>query len=65
MNARNRQLDLVKNLNTDFLSQKNKVGEFISIYIKAEIFAKKLQIYYKRDIEKSTRKWQDENLYHP
>lgn len=49
---RNRELKAVNALDPGFSCQ-GLVGEFISLYIQSEIFAKKLQYYYRTDMKKT------------
>jgi len=50
--ARNKELNAVLALDPGFSCQ-GLVGEFISVYIQSEVFAKKLQNYYRTDTKKS------------
>lgn len=50
--ARNKELKSVLALDPGFSCQ-GLVGEFIGIYIQSEVFAKKLQQYYRTDTKKS------------
>lgn len=49
---RNRELRAVKALDPGFSCQ-GIVGEFIGVYIQSEVFAKKLQAYYRTDSNKT------------
>jgi hypothetical protein len=51
-NARNKELDSVRNLDPNFSCQ-GDVGTFIGLYLQSEVFAKKLQRYYRTDTNKS------------
>lgn len=50
--ARNKELKSVLALEPGFSCQ-GSVGEFIGVYIQAEVFARKLQQYYRTDTKKS------------
>ena len=47
-NVRNKELRGVLNLDPGFYCQ-GAVGKFIGLYIQSEVFAKKLQHYYRTD----------------
>lgn len=49
---RNKELRIVHSLDPGFSCQ-GIVGEFIGIYIQSEVFAKKLQTYYRTDSNKT------------
>lgn len=50
--ARNKELESVHALDPGFSCQ-GEVGEFIGVYIQSEVFAKKLQNYYRKDTNKT------------
>ena len=50
--ARNKELKAVQDLDPGFTCQ-GLVGKFIGVYIQSEVFAKKLQVYYRTDTNKS------------
>jgi hypothetical protein len=52
--ARNKELDSVKTLDPQF-SCEGDVGIFIGLYLQSEVFAKKLQRYYRTDVKKNGR----------
>lgn len=52
--SRNKELKAVQLLDPGFSCQ-GSVGEFIGLYIQSEVFAKKLQQYYRTDTNKSGR----------
>lgn len=51
-NARNKELKAVRALDPGFSCQ-GLVGKFIGVYMQSEVFAKKLQVYYRTDTNKS------------
>ena len=51
-NVRNRELKSVRCLDPGFSCQ-GKVGNFVGLYIQSEVFAKKLQHYYRIDVKKA------------
>tara|TARA_R110001583_G_scaffold170193_1_gene323544 strand:+ start:553 stop:993 length:441 start_codon:yes stop_codon:yes gene_type:complete len=51
-NSRNKELDAVQKLDPQFSCQ-GEVGSFIGLYLQSEVFAKKLQRYYRTDMNKT------------
>lgn len=52
---RNKELDLVKSLDPQFSCQ-GEIGTFIGLYLQSEVSAKKLQQYYRKDVNKKVGK---------
>ncbi len=50
--SRNKELSAVANLDPQFYCQ-GDIGTFISLYLQAEVFAKKIQRYYRTDTNKN------------
>ncbi|GIU45161.1 hypothetical protein [Shewanella algidipiscicola] len=53
-NSRNKELDAVRKLDPQFSCQ-GDVGTFIGLYLQSEVFAKKLQRYYRTDTNKNSK----------
>lgn len=51
LKVRNHELELVNELDPNFYCQ-GRVGAFVSLYLQSEVFAKKLQRYYRTDTKK-------------